>query len=123
MSAEIQVVEEFIAAINAQDVEAVMAFFTPDAVYHNMPMPPAQGTDAIRNVIAMFVTPADRIEWRILAIAQTGHTVLTERDDRFEMGGRAVALPVMGAFEVEAGRIVAWRDYFDMATWQGQLGA
>jgi limonene-1,2-epoxide hydrolase len=28
-----------------------------------------------------------------------------------------VELPVMGIFEVHDGKITAWRDYFDMATW------
>jgi limonene-1,2-epoxide hydrolase len=28
----------------------------------------------------------------------------------------------MGAFEVVSGKIVAWRDYFDMNQFQSQLG-
>ena len=27
-----------------------------------------------------------------------------------------IELPVMGTFEVKDGKIVAWRDYFDLAT-------
>jgi limonene-1,2-epoxide hydrolase len=30
--------------------------------------------------------------------------------------GDDIPLPVTGVFEVVDGRIVAWRDYFDMAT-------
>ena len=39
--------------------------------------------------------------------------VLNERVDRFNMGGRWVELPLAGVFEIKAGKIVLWRDYFD----------
>ena len=39
------------------------------------------------------------------------------------MNGKRIELPVMGAFEVTAdGKISAWRDYFDMATFSKQDG-
>jgi limonene-1,2-epoxide hydrolase len=120
MSADTEVVERFVAAINARDVDAIMAFFAPDAVYHNMPTEAVTGTDAVRGVIEGFVSPAESIDWEILSIAEVGSTVLTERIDRFVIGGRPVELPVMGTFELRDGRIAAWRDYFDMATWQRQ---
>jgi limonene-1,2-epoxide hydrolase len=53
-------------------------------------------------------------------MAADGDVVLTERIDTFEMGGKDVVLPVMGVFEVRDGKIAAWRDYFDMATWTKQ---
>ncbi len=30
--------------------------------------------------------------------------------------GEPISLPVTGVFEIEDGKIAAWRDYFDMAT-------
>ncbi len=56
----------------------------------------------------------------MLNIAAAGSVVLTERLDRFVMGGKTVELPVAGVFEVSDGKITAWRDYFDMATWTRQ---
>ena len=47
--------------------------------------------------------------------------MLTERVDKFEIGGKWVAIPVMGAFELEDGKIRAWRDYFDLAQFTKQL--
>lgn len=29
-------------------------------------------------------------------------------------------LPIVGVFEIRGGKISAWRDYFDLATWQRQ---
>lgn len=116
-------VEAFVEAFNKRDIDAVMDFFAPDAVYHNMPGPPVSGTEAIRKVIESFVGPAETIDWENLAVAETGEKVLTERIDRFVIGGKKVELPVMGAFEFSNGKIAAWRDYFDMATWQRQMGS
>ena len=45
---------------------------------------------------------------------------MTERIDRFEAQGNAVALPVMGVCELRDGRIASWRDYFDLAMFQRQ---
>lgn len=121
MSKEIQMVEDFIDAFNAKDVDAIMAFFSDDPIYHNMPSGPVTGTGPVRDLITSFVSPASSIDWEMLHIAQTGDTVLTERMDRFVLGGKNVELPVMGAFDIKDGKITAWRDYFDMATWTKQM--
>jgi limonene-1,2-epoxide hydrolase len=86
-----------------------------------MPAASAQGTQAVRKLITSFISPATNVDWEILSIAQSGATVLTERVDRFVINGKDVTLPVMGAFDMRDGKIAAWRDYFDMATWQKQI--
>ncbi len=40
--------------------------------------------------------------------------MLTERVDEVTANGVTAPVPVMGTFEVRNGRIVRWRDYFDM---------
>jgi limonene-1,2-epoxide hydrolase len=117
-----ETVSKFVAAFNRKDVDAIMAFFAEDAVYHNMPAQPVKGTAAIRRAIEGFLNPASKVDWEILRIAEAGTTVLTERVDRFVISGKEVVLPVMGTFELRDGKITAWRDYFDMATWQRQAG-
>jgi limonene-1,2-epoxide hydrolase len=54
--------------------------------------------------------------FEMLAIAADGNRVLTERLDRFKRadGSEIGAAMVMGIFEVEGNRIVAWRDYYDV---------
>ncbi len=37
------------------------------------------------------------------------------------MGDKNLALPVMGVFEIQDGKIAAWRDYFDLATLNQQM--
>jgi len=121
MGREIELVKGLIEAFNANDLERVMAFFTPDCVYHNMPMSPVKGTDSIRGVLKGFLGMATEVKWTTHQIAQAGNTVLTERTDGFRIGGRWIELPVMGAFEFENAKIRAWRDYFDLQTWTKQL--
>ncbi len=116
------VVREFCASWSRRDVEAILDWFAPDAVYHNIPLAPARGHAGIRAVLEMFVPPASKIEFEITAIASRGNVVFTERVDRFTVGDREIALPVAGVFEIRDGKIAAWRDYFDMASYQRQLG-
>lgn len=119
-----QLVLDFCAAWSRRDIDELLSFFAPDAVYHNVPIdPPAVGHDAIRAVLELFVPPSSAITFEVLAIASAGGRVHTERVDRFTMNGTDVALPVAGVFEVRDGKIAAWRDYFDLQTWLSQAGA
>jgi limonene-1,2-epoxide hydrolase len=121
MTAEVETIHAFVRAFNDRDVDRIMTFFTADAIYHNMPAEPVQGTAAVRQAIESYVPTAESIDWEIVSAAQVGSTVLTERIDRFVIGGKRVVLPVMGAFDLRGGKIAAWRDYFDLATWTRQM--
>jgi len=116
------VVREFCAAWSGRDIDAILTWFAADAVYHNMPIAPVRGHPEIRSVLEIFVPPASKIEFEILAVASRGDVVFTERVDRFTVAGKEIALPVAGVFEVRDGKIAAWRDYFDMGSYQRQLG-
>ena len=117
-----RIVRDFISAFNANDLERIMGFFTDAAVYHNIPLDPVQGVEAIRNVLVGFMGMASKVDWVLhrIAVSEDG-VVLTERLDRFLIGEKWVELPVMGAFELEGAKIAAWRDYFDMSQFQRQL--
>lgn len=121
MSAEAEaVVREFCTAWERRDPDELLGFLAEDAVYHNIPMDPARGHEAIRGVFDLFLPGSDEIAFEILHIASTGEVVLTERVDRFVMGDRTIDLPVMGTFEVRDGKITAWRDYFDLQQFMSQ---
>ena len=115
-------VREFCAAWKGRDIDELMGWFVPDAVYHNIPMPAAEGTEAIRGVLEMFVPMASAIEFEIRHLVADGNVVLTERVDHFVVNDRAVDLPVMGVFELTSdGKIAAWRDYFDLNQFTSQM--
>ena len=103
------------------DVDILTAFFHEDAIYHNIPMEPVAGREAIGATIAGFLSGVDRIEFRVHNIAATGNVVLTERTDVFVMPDVTVELPVMGAHDVREDRIAGWRDYFDLGQFTQQL--
>ena len=118
-----EVVAEFIAAWPGGDQALLASYFTEDAVYHNIPMDPINGREAIEATFASFMVMAERIEFETLHTAVSGDLVMTERVDRFISPARTVTLPVMGVFEVAEGKIRAWRDYFDLAQFTTQMSA
>ena len=113
-------VRDFCAAWSRRDVDELLNYFTEDAVYHNMPIAPVQGTEGIRSMLNLFVPGAESISFEIVHIASSGNVVHTERVDTFQMGENLVVLPVAGVFELRDGKIAAWRDYFDMGAWTSQ---
>ncbi len=115
------IVRRFCAAWGDGDVDTVMAFFTDDAVYHNIPVDPVTGKEAIQATIAGFTQGVERIEFRVLNLVGDGNVVLTERVDAFLLPGRTIELPVMGTFEVRDGKIAVWRDYFDLNQFLSQM--
>jgi limonene-1,2-epoxide hydrolase len=103
------------------DVDKLVDFFTEDATYHNIPIEPVKGRDAIKATINGFMTGVDKMEFEVKHAAVNGSVVMTERVDRFFFPGHTVALPVMGTFEVSDGKITAWRDYFDLNQFMSQM--
>jgi limonene-1,2-epoxide hydrolase len=119
----IEVVRRFCAVWSNVDPDDIGEFFTDDAVYHNIPMDPITGRDAIKSFIAGFAGGAEQIDFRVRNIVADGDVVLTERVDVFVLPNGKVELPVMGTFEVRNGKIAAWRDYFDMNQFTSALSS
>lgn len=104
----------FIAAWEKGDASALGAFFAEDAVYHNGPMEPVKGREAIESTLAGFMAMGGRVDVDIPHVLADESIVMTERIDHFIRPEGTVSLPVMGIFEVCEARIIAWRDYFDL---------
>lgn len=117
-----KVVTEFCNAWPRKNIDELLGFFTDDAVYHNIPMDPARGKAAIRAVINTFLPMAKSVQFKVLKSGSAGNVVFNERVDIFDLGGgKTISLPVAGVFEVSGGKIAAWRDYFDLATYTKQM--
>lgn len=116
------IVRDFCNAFARQDLAELLGFFAEGAVYHNIPLPPAEGVAAIEATLKQFLDPSGEAEFRIRNFAVSDRAVLTERVDVLTIGGKRIEIPVMGTFEVDAnGKIAAWRDYFDMGMLQAQM--
>jgi limonene-1,2-epoxide hydrolase len=109
-----QLVREFIAAWEQRDSDFIIGCLTEDAVYHAMPLSPIVGKEAIAAWVRGFedVPPGSLDVHHQIA---GDDVVMNERTDRIILNGHPVALPITGVFEIQKGRICAWREYFDLA--------
>ena len=117
-----KIVREFCAAWGRRDLDTIIDAFTEDAVYHNIPMAPCEGKQAIREFITgLFGGMVESIDFEIRMQLVQGRKVMNERVDTLVMPENTVGLRVCGVFELsEEGKIEAWRDYFDAAQFAGQ---
>ena len=107
-----------------QDVDSLLACFTEDASYIDMPLPPRHGVVEIRAYIER-VFAAFKVRIETLHIASARNIVFTERVDNLTLNGAdtpSVPLPVTGVMELRDGKIAAWRDYLDLRTAEEGLG-
>jgi limonene-1,2-epoxide hydrolase len=107
-------VRGFLQAWERRDTDYIVDHFTDDGVYHSIPLTPIVGKPAIREFVAGF---ADVPPGRLVIHHQiaTEKVVMNERTDYITLNGRPVTLPICGVFDIENGRIKAWREYFDLA--------
>lgn len=117
MGQNAEIVREFIQVWSELDPDKLVSYFTPDGVYHNMPMGPVAGQDNLRKFISEFLSGWTATDWELLNLLESGDVVIAERMDRTQVGDKRVNLPCCGVFEMRDGKIAVWRDYFDMQTY------
>lgn len=124
MAGNAEVIRQFLAAWSRLDVEELVGYFAPDGTYHNMPLAPVSGHEALRPFIAGFIGGWASTQWDVLNLVADGDLVIAERIDRtVTRDGKTVDLPCCGVFQLEGGKIKVWRDYFDMGTYIKALTA
>lgn len=108
-------VTEFCRKWSSPDATELASYFADDGIYHNVPMDPLTGPEAIKEFIAGFTAAFEGIDFQVHRQVSDGNVVMNERTDvmRRKDGG-GIALPVMGVFEIVDGKIARWSDYFDM---------
>ena len=99
--------------------EEFHALLAADCDYRNIPLAGDRhtGPDEAHDMLSRMREHWD-IRLDMVNLTAAGPVVLTERLEHFKhrKGERAdCELPVMGAFELRDGKIVAWRDYFEMS--------
>ncbi|HEV3357371.1 MAG TPA: limonene-1,2-epoxide hydrolase family protein [Pseudonocardiaceae bacterium] len=112
-----ELVTEFCAQWATPDAEKLASYFAENAIYHNIPMEPIRGRDAIRQFMVGFTEAYDGIDFLVHNQISNGGLVMNERTDVLRRkDGKAARLPVTGVFDIVDDRIAGWRDYFDRAT-------
>jgi limonene-1,2-epoxide hydrolase len=105
------------------DLSEILACFTDDAVWHNMPVERAVGKLAIAALLRQAVPFPETLQIEIKSIATRGTTVFAEHVDTHHGAGRRIVIPCCGVFETRGGLISTWRDYFDIGTLSEPAGS
>lgn len=117
-----EIVLQMIDAWRRLDLEDAVSYLAEDAVF--LPEPkndPVRGREAIRELwtyyMGLFATYACEVQ----NILMSDRLVFVERVERIaRVDGKELMLPVAAVFELdEAGKIIAWRDYWDPSAANG----
>ena len=111
-----EVVQAFLDAFVALDLDTALTYIADDCEYTNIPMGTVRGPAGVRAVLEPFAAPIHENDFVILRKAAAGPVVFMERLDRHRLDHGWRELPVNSVFEVRDGRITVWRDYFDLGT-------
>ncbi len=115
-----QLTRDFFDAWERADEAAILAAFSDDAVYHNIPYKPVSGTEKIKRAIQGFLKTGENMTFAISKMVVAGDSVVTERVDGWTHKGKHNSLPVLGILEFNAaGKLCGWREYFDVKTFEG----
>jgi limonene-1,2-epoxide hydrolase len=112
--AQIALVESFLKALEAQDLDRALGHLSDDVVYQNVPLPADHGKAAVARTLRGFERFVNGFEVQMRNIAARDGVVLTERVDILRGPFVYIDIWVCGTFEVRGGKITLWRDYFDL---------
>lgn len=108
-----EIVERFLNALMQQDHVTISELLHPDIVYTNVSLPTFKGGKRVAGLIKLALSSARKLKVKNHQLVAKENIVLTERTDILEIGPLHIGFWVCGTFEVEDGKIILWRDYFD----------
>lgn len=114
-------VEDFLAAFEALNVERALALVDDDCVYQNVPFHRARGKKRIARDLGLMIRGLKEFHVDMTHIATNGNVVMTERVDTLGNRFTRASVSIMGVFVVEDGLITEWRDYFDWSQCIGRV--
>lgn len=119
-----ETLRQFFKDLERIDFEAVAAHCSDDCRYEDVPVGEAATAIGPAEIIAKLSGGLGDLEALVTTlheISETGDTVLVERTEVWHHPtGERASLPVMAVFKFREGKIVLWRDYWDMQTLIGQ---
>lgn len=114
-----RIVDRFLAAWERADVDELLDYFADDAVWQPGPMKPAVGKRALREAMLEWLRGAAGVRTEVHHTVSDGTIVMHERTDRYTLRARETATTAAAAFEINNGKITAWREYFDLSPFVG----
>lgn len=126
-SAEVALVREFFDATVATPDgfwKSFAAYFNADTLWENVGVAQTIGPEEAENFAKAFPIKFDHMRIDGLVLSGAGTRVYAERFDHFcRSDGTIIAtIRALGVLEIEGGKIVRWRDYFDTAGFMTVVG-
>jgi len=120
MSRNSDTLRQLFIDLDRLDFAAVARHCAADCSYEDVPVGEAGtavGPAAIAAKLAMGLGDLERIPTTVHELVESGDTILVERTEvwHHKSGERAV-LDVMAVFKFRDGKLVLWRDYWDLQT-------
>lgn len=112
-------IEALVAASLSGDEETFLAGLHEDIVYHyHVGSRALEGKEWVRKFLHKYREFARDVKWRIDRYAETGDEVFVEGYEEYfdTRTNQVFAHPYMGIFEFKDGKVIGWRDYFEMNT-------
>lgn len=108
----VRAVESLLYALQDEDFDTIDRLLADNIEWQNVGFPTIRGR---QRIVGLLRRGEGRMgfEVKFHRIAAEGNAVLTERTDAMVFGPLRIQFWVCGVFEVHAGRITLWRDYFD----------
>jgi steroid delta-isomerase-like uncharacterized protein len=123
------IVKDFEGAFNKQDVEALLGCFTERATYHDNFFGAHSGRSALRDMFARMFHEGKDYLWSMEEVVESPARAAAEWSFSYVVSdaiprsaGRKIRFRGMSLFELEHGRIAAYREYFDTGVALLQLG-
>jgi len=123
------IVAAFASAFSRQDVDALVACFTPAGSYVDTFFGPHAGHAELRAMFARMFHEGKAYRWTMDVVVETASRAAAEWTFSYVVSeaiprsaGRAVRFRGMSLFELDGGKIAAYRESFDTAAALLQLG-
>jgi limonene-1,2-epoxide hydrolase len=117
MSNYVELVKDLQKAADRRDRAAILAMVTPDLEYHyHVGSKPVKGPEGLGRFLDSYWSRYKDGVWQITSFAQDGDKLLMEGwEELTEIAtGQRIKNLYMGVMEFRDGKIVGWRDYFQL---------
>jgi limonene-1,2-epoxide hydrolase len=114
-------------ALSKRDWDSVQTYLSDDCIYVDMPIGPtaaARGpADIVRRLKLGLESLADYVNHDGLLVADGVHVFYEHSETWTWQSGEKAVLPFVSVHKVIGGKVVLWKDYWDMGTMTAQAPA
>ena len=117
MSEKMDILNALMAATKEKDHAKFLSYLSDDIEYHyHVSSRPLLGKEWVQKFLNKYEEIAADVMWRIDRHAESDDCLFVEGYEEYtdQRTGDRMAHPYMGILEFRDGKIVKWRDYFEM---------